>query len=79
MNSLNMDELISWLVSGDVTIQFQTKRDLMESTPLEIEKLQRQISLSGWGKAFMEIRDDDTGKWGNGWYSPKPFQDQLRL
>jgi len=71
MNSRNIDKLISWLLSSDIAIQFQTKRDLVKSTPAEIEKLQKQIAQNGWGKAFLEKRDDQTGQWGNGWYSPK--------
>ena len=71
MEERKLKEIISWLLSGDVSIQYQTKRDLMETTPVEIEKLQIQIAVTGWGKSFLSKRNNQTEQWGDGWYSPK--------
>jgi hypothetical protein len=66
-----MNEIINWLLEGDVSIQFQTKRDLLKTNKKELSELQKRIEVKGWGKAFLEKRNNETGQWGNGWYSPK--------
>ncbi|MFC1898575.1 hypothetical protein ACFLYJ_03280 [Candidatus Cloacimonadota bacterium] len=66
-----MNEIIDWLLSGDISIQFQTKRDLLKTGKRELEKLQKKIAAESWGKSFLEKRNSETGQWGNGWYSPK--------
>lgn len=66
-----MYQVIKWLLEGDVSIQFQTKRDLLQLGMDELEKLQRRITHEGWGKAFLSKRNDSTGQWGGGWYTPK--------
>jgi hypothetical protein len=66
-----MSELIDWLLEGDIAIQFQTKRDLLDLNNGELLSLQNRISEEGWGKAFLNKRDNKTGLWGNGIYSPK--------
>ncbi|MCF7859391.1 MAG: hypothetical protein K9N07_08765 [Candidatus Cloacimonetes bacterium] len=63
--------MINWLLSGDVSIKYQTRRDLLETEPEELEKLQKRIALEGWGKAFLAKYNSQTGQWGNGWYTPK--------
>jgi hypothetical protein len=58
-------------MDGDVSIQYQTCRDLLD-TPLDVvETLRYQIATEGWGKRFLQERDDITCLWGNGSYSPK--------
>ena len=66
-----MENIIDWLLNGDVAIQFQTKRDLMNCDPKEINVLQARISKEGWGKDLLERRNNTTGLWGNGIYTPK--------
>ena len=66
-----MNSNISWLLSGDISIQFQTQRDLLNADKIDFEKLQKRIAKEGWGKAFLSKRNSKTGQWGNGWYSPK--------
>jgi hypothetical protein len=68
---MDYHNLIEWLLSGDVAIQYQTKRDLVECSAQELTGLQSRISEKGWGKSFLEKRDPVTGRWGNGIYSPK--------
>ena len=65
-----MSVLIDWLLEGDIAIKFQTKRDLLDLNNRELSVLQNHISEEGWGKAFLNKRDNKTGLWGNGIYSP---------
>lgn len=66
-----MENIIDWLLKGDVAIQFQTKRDLLDTNEKELKELQKRISEQGWGKAFLDKRDNETGLWGKGIYTPK--------
>lgn len=59
--------LIQWLLKGDVSIQYQTYRDLLQEKHPE---LQKKISTEGWGKQFLEKRGDN-GHWGMSFYQPK--------
>jgi hypothetical protein len=60
-------EIINWLLEGDVSIQFQTYRDLLdESRP----DLQNRIATEGWGAQFLNARDPK-GFWGRSFYQPK--------
>jgi hypothetical protein len=67
----DFSEIIHWLLKGDIAIQFQTKRDLLDYSENELKNLQEKISNEGWGKAFLEKRNINNGMWGNGIYSPK--------
>lgn len=68
---LNNSSVVTWLLSGDVSVQYQTHRDLLCSSPEIINGLRMRIAEEGWGKRFLEGRDEQTGLWGNGLYSPK--------
>ncbi len=60
-------EIIDWLLKGDVSIQYQTLRDLLgEDRP----ELQERIPLEGWGARLLARRNPD-GSWGRGFYQPK--------
>ncbi len=62
-----IDEAIAWLLEGDVSIQYQTYRDLLgEDKP----ELQSNIALEGWGKQFLSMRQAN-GHWGDRFYQPK--------
>ena len=59
--------IIQWLLDGDVSIQYQTWRDLLgEDRP----DLQERILKEGWGAQFMKARHPE-GHWGQGYYQPK--------
>ena len=61
------DNIIDWLLEGDISIQFQVYRDLLgESRP----DLQARIAGEGWGAAFLQARHPE-GYWGRGFYQPK--------
>ena len=61
------NEVIEWLLKGDISIQYQVYRDL-----LKIDKpgLKERISTEGWGKEFLSFRNTN-GHWGVKFYQPK--------
>jgi hypothetical protein len=59
--------LIDWLLEGDVSIQYQTYRDLLDS---ERNDLRARIAREGWGAQFLTQRNED-GHWGQHYYQPK--------
>jgi hypothetical protein len=64
---MTYQEIISWLLSGDVSIQYQVYRDLLD---VEKPELQAKIESEGWGKQFLSYRKNSS-HWGNGFYNPK--------
>ena len=64
------DEIISWLLEGDVSIQYQVHRDLLNSGKAGLDKLQKRIAAEGWGTRYLALQRED-GHWGKGFYSPK--------
>ncbi len=64
---MDFDSIIQWLMEGDPSIQFQTKRDLLGHTA---PPLQSRISRMGWGRALLNAQNQDS-HWGNGYYNPK--------
>jgi len=59
--------LINWLLEGDVSIQYQTYRDLLYIDKPELQKL---ISLEGYGKRILDLQNDNL-HWGLRYYQPK--------
>jgi hypothetical protein len=64
------DKLIDWLLKGDVAIQYQVSRDLLNVKKTEVEILQDRISTEGWGKRFLD-KQKSNGHWGISFYQPK--------
>jgi len=64
---LSQDQIIDWLLSGDVSIQFQVYRDLLD---IERPDLRSRIEKEGWGARFLALRNNN-GHWGRGFYQPK--------
>ncbi len=60
-------DIIDWLLRGDVSIQYQTHQDLLDTNR---PGLQRRIANEGWGARFLSCRNAD-GSWGRGFYQPK--------
>lgn len=65
-----MDKLISWLLTGDVAIQYQVHRDLLGSQENTVSGFQKRIESEGWGHRFLSKQKDD-GHWGKNFYQPK--------
>ncbi len=63
-------DVIDWLESGDVSIAYQAKRDLLHIDESKLKKLQRKIGEEGWGCEFVKYRANN-GLWGGGYYLPK--------
>ena len=64
---MNNQQIIDWLLEGDVSIQYQVWRDLLG---VDKKKLQASISTEGWGQEYLSKRKSD-GHWGDGFYQPK--------
>jgi hypothetical protein len=60
-------QTVDWLLQGDVSIQYQTHRDLLNT---ENPNLRQRIENEGWGKQFLEKRKSN-GHWGLSFYQPK--------
>jgi hypothetical protein len=60
-------EIVSWLLDGDVSIQYQTYRDLLN---IEKPRLRKTIETEGWGLKFLSYRKQN-GHWGQHFYQPK--------
>jgi hypothetical protein len=64
---MNQDSILQFLLDGDVSIQYQTYRDLMEH---EKPDLRERIAKEGWGAEFLSRQRED-GHWGKKYYQPK--------
>ncbi len=64
---MNAKGLVSWLLQGDVSIQYQVRCDLLSSERTDLTK---RIVLEGWGAKFLSKRKPD-GHWGLKFYQPK--------
>ena len=67
IRSMKRNDLIDWLLSGDVSIQYQVYRDLLDSKK---KQLRDHISTEGWGARFLQKRNKN-GHWGRDYYQPK--------
>lgn len=67
---MNNDNVIDWLMKGDVAIQYQVTRDLLHGMPKVLSLLQRRIANEGWGARFL-IKQKKDGHWGITFYQPK--------
>ncbi|MDF1520132.1 MAG: hypothetical protein P1P73_06600 [Brevefilum sp.] len=65
-----MNNIIEWLLEGDVSIQYLTKKYLMNAGSDELQHLRNRIALEGWGRKFLDARNEN-GHWGRGFYQPK--------
>jgi hypothetical protein len=50
---MERNEIINWLLEGDVSIQYQTHRDLLKSKPEVLIPLKKRIATEGWGYEFL--------------------------
>lgn len=64
---MNEQQIIAWLLEGDVSIQYQVQKDLFGN---DRKDLQNKIANQGWGKHFLSKRNL-TGHWGKRFYQPK--------
>ncbi len=64
---MDKQQIIEWLLEGDVSIQYQVYRDLLGE---DRKDLQDRIAKEGWGKQFLSKRNPN-GHWGMRFYQPK--------
>jgi len=64
---MDKQQIIEWLLQGDVSIQYQVHRDLLDNDRTD---LQNRIANEGWGKQFISKRHSN-GHWGERFYQPK--------
>ena len=64
---MNEEQIIKWLLEGDVAIQYQVHRDLLGN---DNKSIQKRIANEGWGKQFLSKRKSN-GHWGDRFYQPK--------
>ena len=65
-----MQNTIDWLLDGDPAIKWQVMCDLLDSPPGEYQKARAKVEREGWGADLLS-RQDASGTWANGLYSPK--------
>jgi len=56
---MNNNQIIEWLLEGDVSIQYQIYRDLLST---EHKDLRKRIEAEGYGAQFLSKRKAD-GNW----------------
>jgi hypothetical protein len=64
---MTTQEIIVWLLNGDVSLKYQVYRDLLGT---DRKDLQDKIAHEGWGKQFLSKRNPK-GHWGDRFYQPK--------
>lgn len=67
---MTTNKVIDWLLEGDVVIQYQTHRDILESDINVLKALNNRIQFEGWGKEFLNGRNIKIRS-GRGFYYPK--------
>ncbi len=65
-----MNATITWLLDGDVSIQYLTHKYLLGGDQTTLTSLRKRIAAEGWGKQFLDARNP-SGHWGRAFYQPK--------
>ncbi len=66
----NRQEIIDWLLDGDVSLQYQTQKYLLNADESVLGNLKSRIATEGWGCELLK-RQNANGHWGRGFYQPK--------
>jgi hypothetical protein len=61
------EEVVAWLLDGDVSVRYQTRRDLLDD---DDPTLQARMSSEGYAAALLAARSAGGG-WGRAYYQPK--------
>ena len=65
-----LPDTVDWLLAGDASIRWQTRRDLLDQKPHIYERDRAEVATTGWGRRLLECQDPG-GTWGGGLYGPK--------
>ena len=61
------DAVLAWLLQGDVSVQYQARRDLLDD---DAPDLQARMATEGYAAALLAARSPGGG-WGRAYYQPK--------
>jgi len=67
MFAMKNDNIINWLLQGDISIKYQVHRDLLSC---EKPQIRERIATEGWGAGFL-AKIVPNGHWGRSFYQPK--------
>jgi hypothetical protein len=67
---MNDFEVITFLLEGDPSIQYQTRKYLLGEKEDELLPLRESIATSGWGKRYLDAQNEDLS-FGKGFYAHK--------
>jgi len=62
--------LLDYLLSGDPSIAYQTRKYLLGDKEKDLSQLRKKIALKGYGKMFLKEQNKDLS-FGEGFYAPK--------
>jgi hypothetical protein len=65
-----MSEVVEWLLEGDPSVAWQAERDVLDPPPATWRRTRSRVADEGWGAQLL-ARQDATGTWGGGLYTPK--------
>jgi hypothetical protein len=66
-DEISKTQVINWLLDGDISIQYQVYRDLLDNNRTEF---QDRIEREGWGQNYLSKRKSNL-HWGDHFYQPK--------
>ncbi|MEP7765356.1 hypothetical protein [Sanguibacter sp. 25GB23B1] len=61
-----VDDVVAWLLDGDVAVQYQTRRDLLDDDRPDLRS-----RVADQGDAATILAAHTSGGWGDGFYAPK--------
>lgn len=65
-------DVTSWLLDGDPSIRWQTRRDLLHEPPEAWAADRARVESTGWGAALLD-RQDPGGTWGGTVWTPEDW------
>lgn len=65
-----MNNIIEWLLDGDISVQYQVHKFLLRSDAGLLTGLQKRIESEGFGAELLSKRSEN-GHWGRWFYQPK--------
>ena len=65
-----MDKIFEWLLEGDISIQYQTRKYLLNEPEEKLKELRSRIALEGWGAEYLSNRNP-SGHWSREFYQVK--------
>jgi len=70
MDAISDNTTLEWLMKGDLSIRYQTLRDLTKTKYEKLNEIHQSLPDHGWCARFLSLQDPK-GTWASGLYSPK--------